>query len=85
MSILFKSIISTVTLLNLIKEFGIVDKLKNSGSEIIQRIVIMLNDELISDTQRYKCLGNAVTTTVISYLIDEMFKGVFDDEDEESD
>lgn len=44
-----------------------------------------VNGEKISDTQRYKCLGNAVTTTVISYLIDEMFKGVFDDEDEESD
>lgn len=30
--------------------------------------------EEISDTQRYKCLGNAVTTTVITYLIEEMFK-----------
>lgn len=29
--------------------------------------------EEISDTQRYKCLGNAVTTTVISYIIDTMF------------
>lgn len=43
------------------------------------------DDELISDTQRYKCLGNAVTTTVITYLIEEMFRGVFEDEDEESD
>lgn len=29
--------------------------------------------ELISDTQRYKCCGNAVTTTVITAIIDEMF------------
>ena len=41
--------------------------------------------EEISDTQRYKCLGNAVTTTVVTYLVEEMFKGVFEDEDEESD
>ena len=32
--------------------------------------------EEISDTQRYKCLGNAVTTTVVTYLIEEMFKGI---------
>jgi len=31
------------------------------------------DDELISDTQRYKCTGNAVTTTVITYIINEMF------------
>ena len=36
--------------------------------------------EEISDTQRYKCLGNAVTTTVITYLINEMFEG-YDEED----
>ena len=29
--------------------------------------------ELISDTHRYKCCGNAVTTTVITHLINEMF------------
>lgn len=29
--------------------------------------------EEISDTQRYKCIGNAVTTTVITYLINNMF------------
>jgi len=29
--------------------------------------------ELISDTQRYKCIGNAVTTTVITAIVDEMF------------
>ena len=34
------------------------------------------DDELISDTQRYKCCGNAVTTTVITYLVNEMFKKV---------
>ena len=39
------------------------------------------DDEPISDTQRYKCLGNAVTTTVITHLINEMFKGVFSDEE----
>ena len=30
-------------------------------------------DELMNDTQRYKCCGNAVTTNVITYLINEMF------------
>ena len=29
--------------------------------------------EKISDTQRYKCCGNAVTTTVITHIINEMF------------
>lgn len=33
------------------------------------------NDELISDTQRYKCIGNAVTTNVITAIINEMFGG----------
>lgn len=28
------------------------------------------NGEIISNTQRYKCLGNAVTTNVIQYIID---------------
>ena len=37
------------------------------------------DDELISDTQRYKCIGNAVTTTVITYIINEMFDEVFKD------
>jgi len=27
----------------------------------------------ISDTQRYKCLGNAVTTSVIEYIIGKYF------------
>lgn len=31
------------------------------------------DDEPISDTQRYKCLGNAVTTTVITYIANTMF------------
>ena len=34
------------------------------------------NDELISDTQRYKCCGNAVTTNVITAIVDEMFEGI---------
>jgi len=29
--------------------------------------------ELISDTQRYKCCGNAVTTSVITAIVNEMF------------
>ena len=37
--------------------------------------------ELISDTQRYKCCGNAVTTNVITAIIEEMFDGVIEDED----
>lgn len=32
----------------------------------------------ISDTQRYKCLGNAVTTTVITYIANNMFGGYFE-------
>ena len=32
--------------------------------------------ELISDAQRYKCCGNAVTTTVITAIVDEMFDKV---------
>lgn len=32
------------------------------------------DDEQISDTQRYKCCGNAVTTNVITAIVDEMFK-----------
>ena len=32
------------------------------------------DDELISDTQRYKCIGNAVTTTVITAIVNEVFK-----------
>ena len=35
-----------------------------------------VDGELISDTQRYKCLGNAVTTNVISYVIDQMFRNI---------
>ena len=36
------------------------------------------NGELISDTQRYKCCGNAVTTNVITAIVDEMFDNVKD-------
>ena len=36
------------------------------------------NGELISDTQRYKCCGNAVTTNVITAIVNEMF-GDFDE------
>ena len=32
--------------------------------------------ELISDTQRYKCCGNAVTTNVITAIVNQMFKDV---------
>ena len=34
------------------------------------------DDELISDTQRYKCCGNAVTTFVVRDIINEMFGGI---------
>ena len=34
------------------------------------------DDELISDTQRYKCCGNAVTTNVITAIVNEMFDKV---------
>ena len=34
--------------------------------------------EMISDTQRYKCIGNAVTTTVVTYIANTMFGGSFE-------
>ena len=34
------------------------------------------DNELISDTQRYKCIGNAVTTKIVTYIVNEMFSGV---------
>ena len=40
------------------------------------------DNEPISDTQRYKCCGNAVTTNVITAIINEMFKEVIEDEDD---
>ena len=36
------------------------------------------DDERISDTQRYKCLGNAVTTSVVTFIADNMFGGYFE-------
>ena len=38
------------------------------------------NGEEISDTQRYKCCGNAVTTNVITAIADDMFDKVNDEE-----
>lgn len=38
------------------------------------------NDELISDTQRYKTLGNAVTVPVITFIVNEMFGDEFGEE-----
>lgn len=32
--------------------------------------------ETISNTQRYKCCGNAVTTTVITAIVNQMFEGI---------
>ena len=32
-----------------------------------------IDDDVISDSQRYKCIGNAVTTNVISAIIERMF------------
>ena len=37
--------------------------------------------EEISDTQRYKCVGNAVTTTVITCIINEMFGDYIEDKE----
>ena len=34
------------------------------------------DDEIISDTQRYKCIGNAVTTSVITAIVNNMFEGL---------
>ena len=39
--------------------------------------------EIISNTQRYKCCGNAVTTTVITWIADEMFKNLTEEEKKE--
>lgn len=33
------------------------------------------NGELISENQRYKCLGNAVTTDIITFIVNNMFGG----------
>ena len=33
----------------------------------------------VSDTQRYKCLGNAVTTTVIQAIGEELLKHIYKD------
>jgi DNA (cytosine-5)-methyltransferase 1 len=38
------------------------------------------DNEPISDTQRYKCCGNAVTTNVITAIINEMFNEVIESE-----
>jgi len=38
------------------------------------------DNEPISDTQRYKCCGNAVTTNVITAIINEMFDEVIESE-----
>ena len=35
--------------------------------------------EKISDTQRYKCLGNAVTTSVVTWIVDNNLFGETDD------
>ena len=35
-----------------------------------------VDNEMISDTQRYKCMGNAVTVPVITFIINEMFEGI---------
>lgn len=32
-----------------------------------------VNGEIISDTQRYKCIGNAVSTNVITWIVNNMF------------
>lgn len=37
--------------------------------------------EEISDTQRYKCCGNAVTTNVITHIINEMFGDFVEDKE----
>ena len=37
-----------------------------------------VNGEFISDTQRYKCLGNAVTTSVVTYIANNMFRSYFE-------
>ena len=34
--------------------------------------------EGVSDTQRYKCLGNAVTTNVVTVIIKRLAQGIFD-------
>lgn len=41
------------------------------------------NDELISDTQRYKCIGNAVTTKKITNIIRRLKPHLIDKESEE--
>ena len=40
-----------------------------------------VDGEEISDTQRYKCLGNAVTTTVVTFIANDMFREYFEEND----
>lgn len=37
-----------------------------------------MDDKVVSDTQRYKCLGNAVTTSVVTHIANNMFGGYFE-------
>ena len=39
------------------------------------------NGEEISDTRRYTCLGNAVTTTVVTWIADNMFREYFENDE----
>ena len=34
--------------------------------------------KIVSDTQRYKCLGNAVTTSVVTFIANNMFRSYFE-------
>ena len=46
------------------------------NAEYSMYVVYIKDGEKISDTQRYKCCGNAVTTNVITAIVDEMFDEV---------
>ena len=35
---------------------------------MVQNVNVVVNNELISNSQRYKCCGNAVTTNVITHI-----------------
>ena len=53
-----------------VNTYGISIRIKKTCFKMINWTKYGEDNTLISNTQRYKCLGNAVTTNVIQYIID---------------
>ena len=65
---------STSTQHKFIKNNSLTTKTMETSHKLNQRTyqTLISLTEGISDTQRYKCLGNAVTVNVIQYLINKL-------------